>query len=50
MPWVREIREVCELAAKTALPKSTFGQAVNYTLNQWAKLARCVRVRASRVV
>ena len=41
MPWVREIREVCELAAKTVLPKSTFGQAVNYTLNQWAKLARC---------
>lgn len=41
MPWVREIREQCEIAAKTVLPKSTFGQAVNYTLNQWVKLARC---------
>jgi transposase len=41
-PWVDEIRDVCRSLAKVALPKSALGKAVNYTLNQWPKLERCL--------
>ena len=41
-PWVDEIRDVCRSLAKVALPKSALGKAVNYTLNQWPKLVRCL--------
>ena len=39
--WVEEIHQQCLALSKTALPKSALGQAVSYTLNQWAKLRRC---------
>lgn len=41
LPWVEEIHEQCRLLARSTLPKSALGQAVNYTLNQWPKLRRC---------
>lgn len=41
MSWVEEIREHCVALAPKVLPKSTMGQAVNYTLNMWPKLKRC---------
>src|SRR5208337_318693 len=39
--WAEEIRRECVALSKTALPKSTLGQAASYTLNMWAKLRRC---------
>ncbi len=39
--WAEEIRRECEALASAVLPKSTLGQAVTYTLNQWPKLRRC---------
>jgi transposase len=39
--WVDEIHLECLRLRKESLPKSTLGQAVNYTLNMWAKLRRC---------
>ena len=39
--WAEEIRVECLKLSKIVLPKSTLGQAVSYTLNQWAKLRRC---------
>ena len=39
--WVREIRMVCERLVVEALPRSALGKAAAYTLNMWAKLARC---------
>jgi transposase len=39
--WAEEIRQECMALRKTVLPKSALGQAVSYTLNQWAKLRRC---------
>jgi len=41
-PWMDEIRDVCRSLAKVALPQSTLGKAVTYTLNQWPKLERCL--------
>jgi transposase len=40
--WVEEIREGCREALRAVLPKSTLGQAAQYTLNEWAKLKRCL--------
>ncbi len=40
-PWVEEIHAECLKLRADLLPKSTLGQAVNYTLNLWAKLRRC---------
>ena len=42
MVWVAEIREACEAAQRVTLPQSVMGKAAAYTLNQWAKLARCL--------
>lgn len=39
--WAQEIHDECLKLRSTALPKSVLGQAVNYTLNMWAKLRRC---------
>jgi len=39
--WLQEIREACLGLRREALPKSSLGQAVAYTLNMWAKLRRC---------
>lgn len=39
--WAEEIRSECEALAGAVLPKSTLGQAITYTLNQWRKLRRC---------
>jgi transposase len=39
--WAKEIHDECLLLRKDALPKSTLGQAVAYTLNMWSKLRRC---------
>lgn len=39
--WVEEIHAECLRLRKDSLPKSTLGEAVNYTLNMWAKLRRC---------
>jgi transposase len=39
--WVEEIHEECRKLRAEVLPKSALGQAVNYTLNMWAKLRRC---------
>lgn len=39
--WAEEIRRECEALASAVLPKSTLGQAITYTLNQWPKLRRC---------
>jgi transposase len=41
-PWVREIREACQMLLRQALPKSATGKAAAYTLNMWTKLARCL--------
>jgi hypothetical protein len=39
--WADEIRRECVTLSRDVLPKSALGQAVTYTLNQWAKLRRC---------
>jgi len=39
--WATEIHDQCVSLRQTVLPKSTLGQAVNYTLNMWPKLRRC---------
>jgi hypothetical protein len=39
--WVDEIHSECLRLRSEVLPKSTTGEAVNYTLNMWAKLRRC---------
>jgi transposase len=39
--WVEEIQAECWRLRSEVLPKSTLGEAVNYTLNMWAKLRRC---------
>jgi transposase len=39
--WAAEIHDQCVSLRQTVLPKSTLGQAVNYTLNMWPKLRRC---------
>ena len=39
--WAAEIHDGCVKLRKTALPKSTLGQAITYTLNQWPTLRRC---------
>jgi transposase len=41
-PWADEIHAECVKLRALALPKSALGQAVNYTLNQWARLRRCL--------
>jgi transposase len=43
--WVAEIHEACEAILREVLPKSTLGQAAQYTLNEWAKLKRCLDYR-----
>jgi len=40
--WVAEINETCQEILREVLPKSTLGQAAQYTLNEWAKLKRCL--------
>jgi len=40
--WLEEIQAACVTLSRTALPKSTLGQAVSYTLNMWKKLTRCL--------
>jgi hypothetical protein len=40
-PWVDEIHPECRKLRAQLLPKSALGEAVNYTLNMWAKLRRC---------
>jgi len=40
--WVAEIHEACQSIVREALPKSTLGQAAQYTLNEWKKLKRCL--------
>jgi transposase len=40
--WVDEIHAECLKLRSAVLPKSTVGEAVNYTLNMWAKLRRCL--------
>ena len=39
--WAQEIHDECVKLRNTTLPKSTLGQAITYTLNQWPKLRRC---------
>jgi transposase len=39
--WVDEIHSECRKLRAQLLPKSALGEAVNYTLNMWAKLRRC---------
>jgi transposase len=39
--WVEEIHAECSKLRSQVLPKSALGEAVNYTLNMWAKLRRC---------
>ncbi len=39
--WVDEIHSECRKLRARLLPKSALGEAVNYTLNMWAKLRRC---------
>jgi transposase len=39
--WVEEIHAECRKLRSQVLPKSALGEAVNYTLNMWAKLRRC---------
>jgi transposase len=41
-PWVDEIHSECLKLRAQLLPKSALGEAVNYTLNMWAKLRRCL--------
>ena len=40
-PWVEEIHAECLKLRSALLPKSTLGEAVNYTVNMWPKLRRC---------
>ena len=40
-PWIEEIHSECLKLRSALLPKSALGEAVNYTLNMWAKLRRC---------
>ena len=40
--WVAEIEEACRAILREALPKSTLGQAAQYTRNEWTKLKRCL--------
>ena len=40
--WVDEIYAECQRLRGAVLPRSALGQAVNYTLNQWSKLKRCL--------
>jgi transposase len=40
--WLEEIQEGCREALREVLPKSTLGQAAQYTLNEWTKLKRCL--------
>jgi transposase len=40
-PWMEEIHSECLKLRSQLLPKSALGEAVNYTLNMWAKLRRC---------
>ena len=40
--WVDEIHSECGKLRAQLLPKSALGEAVNYTLNMWAKLKRCL--------
>ena len=40
--WVNEIHSECRKLRAHLLPKSTLGEAANYTLNMWAKLRRCL--------
>jgi transposase len=40
--WVDEIHSECRTLRAQLLPKSALGEAVNYTLNMWAKLRRCL--------
>jgi len=42
LPWVEEIHSECLRLRTQLLPKSALGEAVNYTLNMWAKLRRCL--------
>ena len=39
--WAKEIHDECVMLRAKVLPKSAVGQAVTYTLNQWARLRRC---------
>lgn len=39
--WAQEIHDECVKLRAEVLPKSALGQAVTYTLNQWARLRRC---------
>jgi hypothetical protein len=39
--WLTAIHETSLHLSREVLPKSALGQAVTYTLNQWAKLRRC---------
>ena len=39
--WVDEIHSECRKLRAQLLPKSALGEAVNYTVNMWAKLRRC---------
>ena len=41
-PWADEIRSECLKLRSQMLPKSTLGEAVNYALNMWTKLRRCL--------
>jgi transposase len=41
-PWIEEIHTECLKLRSAVLPKSTLGEAVNYTLNMWTKLRRCL--------
>ena len=40
--WVADIHEACREILRDVLPKSTLGQAAQYTLNEWVKLKRCL--------
>jgi len=40
--WVDEIYSECRKLQAQLLPKSALGEAVNYTLNMWPKLKRCL--------
>jgi transposase-like protein len=40
--WVNEIYSECRKLQAQLLPKSALGEAVNYTLNMWPKLKRCL--------
>ena len=40
--WLEEIKETARSAVMHVLPRSKLGEALNYTLKQWDKLARCV--------